>query len=352
MAILEYNNIGISAVAACVPKRVMKNSDLAGFLNEDELKRTLGYIGIQEKRYVDEGVCASDLCCKAAEKLFADNNVDPAEIDAVIFLSQTPDYRQPATAPSLAHRLGIPTSVLSFDVNLACSGYVYGLATSFAFMQNPGIRKALLLVGETMSKTISQKDRATVPLFGDAGTATLIEKGDFGASAFSLNSDGSKMDVLKMPYGGYRNPSCEEGLKEVEDEHGNIKNGETLRMDGMEVFNFGIRAVPSDIRDLLAHLNKTIDDVDLLIYHQANKFMTDFFSKHLKVPATKTPYSLDRFGNTSSASVPLTIVSELFDKEKFSARKSVLFSGFGSGLSWGTAWLSLEKTKISELVEY
>lgn len=352
MAILDYNGIGIAAVAACVPHRVMKNSDLAGFLNEAELKRTLGYIGIHEKRYVDEGVCASDLCCKAAQKLFDDNDVNPAEIDAVIFLSQTPDYRQPATAPSLAHRLGIPTTVLSFDVNLACSGYVYGLATCFAFMQNPAIRKALLLVGETMSKTISQKDRGTVPLFGDAGTATLIDRGEYGASAFSLNSDGSKMDVLKMPYGGYRKPSCIEGLKEVEDENGNIKNGETLQMDGMEVFNFGIRAVPTDIRNLLVHLNKTIDDVDVLIYHQANKFMTDFFSKHLKLPASKTPYSLDRFGNTSSASVPLTIVSELFDSAKYSNRKSVMFSGFGSGLSWGTAWLNLEKTKISELVEY
>lgn len=351
MAILDYNDIGISAIAACVPRRVVKNEDLAGFLNAEELQRTLGYIGIREKRYVDDSVCASDLCYKAALKLFEDNGVDPSEIDAVIFLSQTPDYRQPATAPNLAHRLGIPTTVLSFDVNLACSGFVYGLATSFAFASNPNVRKVLLLTGETMSKTISQKDRATVPLFGDAGTAALIEKGSFGNASFSLNSDGSKVDVLKMPYGGYRNPSCIEGLREVEDEHGNVKNGETLRMDGMEVFNFGIRAVPTDIRNLLKHLNKTIDDVDVLVYHQANKFMTDFFSKHLKIPAEKTPYSLDRFGNTSSASVPLTIVSEMAGG-KYPDRKSVMFSGFGSGLSWGTAWLSLEKTKISELVEF
>lgn len=338
MAILDYKDIGISAIAACVPPKVMKNKDLAGFLNAEELQKVIEFVGIEEKRYAEPEVCASDLCYKAALKLFEDNQVNPKEIDALIFLSQTPDYRQPATAPYLASRLGLSTGVLSFDVNLACSGYVYGLATSFAFAANPGVRKVLLLTGETMSKTISQNDKGMVPLFGDAGTATLIEQGDFGASAFSLNSDGSKADVLKMTYGGYRNLGC--------------GKEETLQMDGMEVFNFGIRAVPSDIRNLLKHIGKTVEDVDLLIYHQANKFMTDFFSKHLKLSPEKTPYSLRRFGNTSSASVPLTIVSELYDCTKYPQRDSVLFSGFGSGLSWGTAWLNLSRTKISELVEY
>lgn len=338
MAILDYKNIGISAVAACVPKRIEQNEDLAGFLNAEELKKTIEFVGIREKRYVDDDVCASDLCYKAALKLFEDNSIDRSEIDALIFLSQTPDYRQPATAPHLAYRLGLGTHVLSFDMNLACSGYVYGLATAFAFMSNSGVRKVLLLAGETMSKTISRNDKGMVPLFGDAGTATLIETGDFGASAFSLNSDGSKFKVLQMTYGGYRNPSC--------------GKEETLQMDGMEVFNFGIRAVPSDIRKMLNHIGKTIDDIDLLIYHQANKFMTDFFSKHLKISADKTPYSLDRFGNTSSASVPLTIVSKLHDAAKYPKRESVLFSGFGSGLSWGTAWLNLSKTNVSELTEY
>ena len=338
MAILDYKDIGISAIAACVPPKVMKNRDLAGFLNAEELQKVIEFVGIEEKRYAEPDVCASDLCYKAALKLFEDNQVNPKEIDALIFLSQTPDYRQPATAPHLASRLGLSTGVLSFDVNLACSGYVYGLATSFAFAANPGVRKVLLLTGETMSKTISQNDKGMVPLFGDAGTATLIEQGEFGTSAFSLNSDGSKADVLKMTHGGYRNLSC--------------GKEETLQMDGMEVFNFGIRAVPSDIRNLLKHIGKTIENVDLLIYHQANKFMTDFFSKHLKLSPEKTPYSLRRFGNTSSASVPLTIVSELHDCTKYSARESVLFSGFVSGLSWGTAWLNLSRTKISELVEY
>lgn len=338
MAILDYKDIGISAVAACVPKRVEKNESLAGLLSAEELQKTVEFVGIKEKRYVDDGVCASDLCFKAAQKLFDDNSIDRSEIDALIFLSQTPDYRQPATAPNLAHRLGLTTGVLSFDVNLACSGYIYGLATAFAFASNPGVRKVLLLAGETMSKTISMNDKGMVPLFGDAGTATLVESGNFGVSAFSLNSDGSKLKVLQMIYGGYRNPSC--------------GKEETLQMDGMEVFNFGIRAVPSDIRKMLNHIGMTIDDVDLLIYHQANKFMTDFFSKHLKISPEKTPYSLGRFGNTSSASVPLTIVSELHDSAKYPQRGSVLFSGFGSGLSWGTAWLNLSKAKVSELVEY
>ena len=321
-------------------------------MSAEEIEKTVNAIGIKEKRFADPDVCASDLCCKAAEKLFEDNQIDPQTIDGLIFLSQTPDYRQPATAPSLQHRLGLKQSTFSFDVNLACSGYVYGLSIAFAFASQVGVNRVLLLVGETTSKTVSPKDKVTAPLFGDAGTATLIEKGEFSESWFSLNSDGSGKDVLLVPYGGYRNPSCMAGFEEHEDEAGNILSGEHLHMDGMDVFNFGLKVVPSDVMLLLRHCGKTIDEVGVLLFHQANRFMTNFFAKRLKCSVNKTPYSLDRFGNTSSASIPLTIVSEMCDARRYTQRDAVLMCGFGSGLSWGTVLTSLSKAQVSELIEY
>ena len=201
-----------------------------------------------------------------------------------------------------------------------------------------------------MSKITSEYDRESKPLFGDAGTASLIEKGGFGESFFSLNSDGSGADIMMIPSGGFRNPSSPETFKMVEDDKGNKRNGFQFRMEGMDVFNVGMRVEPKDIKNLLEFGGETIDGIDLIIFHQANKFMTDFFAKRLKIDAEKVPYSLDRFGNTSSASIPLTIVSELY--ERFPERSKVILSGFGAGLSWGSALLDLSRCNISRLIEY
>ncbi|NMA30799.1 MAG: ketoacyl-ACP synthase III [Candidatus Methanofastidiosa archaeon] len=352
MALIKYKNVQIKALSACVPKNINRNADLGYLIPEEEIEKTINSIGIREKRFADKDVCSSDLCFKAAEKLIADNDIERDSIDALIFLSQTPDYHQPATAPNLQHRLGLKESTLSFDVNLACSGYVYGLSIAFSFTSQDGVNRVLFLTGETMSKTISPKDKVTFPLFGDAGTATLIDKVENEVSYFSLNSDGSGADVLNMPYGGYRNPSSVEGFVEQKDKDGNIRTGEHLKMEGMDVFNFGIRVVPRDIKRILNFSEIIIDDVDLIIYHQANKFMTNFFTKKLKFSTDKTPYSLEKFGNTSSASIPLTIVSEMFEKDKYPNRNNVIMAGFGAGLSWGTALLDLSKCEVSELIEY
>lgn len=350
MAILHYDNIGIKALAACVPSKVEHNKDLGYFMNEEEIQKAIQNIGIEERRIAEKGVCSSDLCFKAAEKLFADNKIDKSTVDALIFVSQTSDYHQPATAPILQHRLGLPKNTLSFDINLACSGYVYGLSTAYAYTSQPGISRAMLLVGETMSKIVSRYDKVNTPLFGDAGTATLIEKGDYGHSVFSLHSDGSGYEVMMIPDGGFRNPTSAESLMEEIDANGDRRNREQFRMDGMAVFNFGMSEEPRDIKNLLAEASLDLSQLDLLIYHQANKFMTDFFTKWLKFDKTKTPYSIKKFGNTSSASIPLTIVTEL--KNKYPDRKNVILSGFGAGLSWGSVLLDLTECKISELIEY
>lgn len=350
MAILKYKNIGLRAISACVPKHIEYNKDLNYFMAEEEIQKAIKNIGIEERRIADKEVCSSDLCYKAAVQLLSDNNIDPKTIDALIFVSQTSDYHQPATAPILQNRLGLSKETLSFDINLACSGYVYGLATAYSYANTDGVNRVLLLVGETMSKIVSRYDKVNTPLFGDAGTASLIEKGDFGESLFSLHSDGSGYNVMMIPSGGFRNQSSAESMIEQVDANGDRRTDEQFRMDGMAVFNFGMSEEPRDVKNLLTAAGVELSNLDLLIYHQANKFMTDFFTKWLKFDKNKTPYSIKRFGNTSSASIPLTIVTEL--ENNYPNRNNVVLSGFGAGLSWGSVLLNLTQCKISSLIEY
>jgi len=351
MAILKYNNIGISAIAACVPEKVEYNKDLGYMMNEEEIQKAIQNIGIEERRIVEPDVCASDLCFKAAQQLMNDNAIDPQSIDVLLFVSQTSDYHQPATAAILQHQLGLSKNTLAFDINLACSGYVYGLSAAYAYAQNEGINRVLLLVGETMSKIVSRYDKVNTPLFGDAGTATLIEKGEqFGQSIFSLHTDGKGAEVMMIPDGGFRNPVTEKSFVKEVDANGDKRTRLQFRMDGMAVFNFGMSEEPRDVKNLVETAGIELGQVDLLIYHQANKFMTDFFTKWLKFDKARTPYSIRKYGNTSSASIPLTIVSKLYDA--YPERKNVILSGFGAGLSWGSVLLNLEQCNISKVIEY
>ncbi|MDR1154062.1 MAG: ketoacyl-ACP synthase III [Bacteroidales bacterium] len=349
MAFLAFENVGISAMAACVPPKVSYSRDLTGLMSETEIEKTIESVGIREKRFAAEDVCASDLCYRAATQLIHDNGIDPESIDVLIFLSQTSDYRIPATAPILQQRLGLAQTTACFDINLGCSGFVYALSTAFAYASAKNVNRVLLLVGETFSRITSQRDRVNAPLYGDAGTATLVGKEDCGRSFFSLHSDGTGKDAVMIPAGGMRNPANTGNLEEKEAEDGNIRSDSQIYMDGLAVFNFAMRVVPKNIREILEQSGVALEEIDWLIFHQANKFMTDFFVKKLKIPAGKAPYCLDRYGNTSSASVPLTVVSELYGKP---GKQQVLMSGFGAGLSWASAILSLGNCRISPLLEY
>ncbi|MGN0209230.1 MAG: ketoacyl-ACP synthase III, partial [Paludibacteraceae bacterium] len=179
MAILSYKNVGISAMAACVPKRIIDNYHYSlDIWPEAEIKKVVDKVGVKERRFADADTCSSDLCFAAAEKLIQDNRIDRSEIDLLLFLSQTPDYRMPATSILLQNRLGLPKTTMAFDVNLGCSGFISALNILYAMMQNKGFRKALLLNGETRSKVYSRKDRREAFIFGDAGIAALIERNE------------------------------------------------------------------------------------------------------------------------------------------------------------------------------
>lgn len=205
MAFLQYEGVGITALAAAVPRTVINNYEYTQYFPADQVKEVVDKVGIFERRFADENTCSSDLCYAAAEKLIADNNIDRSEIDLLVFISQTPDYRMPATSVILQDRLHLSNSTIAFDINLGCSAFMYGMSVVYALMQQKGLRKALILDGETRSKVYSPKDRRTAFLFGDGGVAALVERGEcFGKSYFSLNSDGSREGLIKVDAGGYR----------------------------------------------------------------------------------------------------------------------------------------------------
>ena len=351
MAFLKFKGVGITALSGAVPHTIIDNYKYTQYFPEDQVREVVDKVGIYERRFADEKSCCSDLCFAAAERLIADNNIDRNEIDLLIFISQTPDYRMPATSVLLQDRLGLPNSTIAFDINLGCSAFIYGLSTAFSFMQSSGLRKALILDGETRSKVYSPKDRRSAFLFGDGGVAALVERDDkFGESFFSLNSDGSRGDLIKINAGGYRMPSSVETLKEkVVDEYGNIRSEEQGYMNGGDVFNFVIREIPRDIKRITEWSGIDIQSLDYYIFHQANNFINSYLAKKLKLDTSKIPSTIAKYGNTSSVSVPLTIVDQL--KDKMQGEKHMMLSAFGVGMTWATAFVPFVDCKISDIVE-
>lgn len=351
MAFLEFNGVGITAMSAAVPKTVINNYEYTRYFPADQVKEVVDKVGIYERRFADENTCSSDLCYAAAEKLISDNNIDRSEIDLLVFISQTPDYRMPATSVILQDRLQLPNSTVAFDINLGCSAFMYGMSVVFSMMEKSNLRKALILDGETRSKVYSPKDRRTAFLFGDGGIAALVERDEkFGKSYFSLNSDGSREGLIKIDAGGYRKMSSAETVKEkVVDEYGNIRSEEQGYMHGGDVFNFVIREIPRDIKSLMTHTGITTEQFDYIVFHQANNFINSYIAKKMKLDTGKIPSTIGKFGNTSSVSVPLTIVSEL--KDKLQGNKKLLLSAFGVGMTWATAIVDFCDCNISDIVE-
>ena len=351
MATVSFKNIGITGMAAAVPKNTIDNYKYTEFFPEADVKDIVDKVGIKERRFAPEGMTASDLCYAAAEQIIEDLAIDKDEIDLLVFVSQTPDYRMPATSITLQHRLGLGKHVAAFDISLGCSAFVYGMSVVYGLMQTGGFRKALLLDGETRSRVYSPKDRKTAFLFGDGGVAAIIEQDKkFGESYFSLNSDGGLSNLIKIDAGGYRNPSSIDTLTEkVVDEHGNIRTDEHGYMNGADVFNFVLKEIPKNFKSVLKQSNNTNETIDFNVFHQANAYMNSYLARKLKLENNKVPSCLAQFGNTSSVSIPLTIVSELQDKLK--GHNKLMLCGFGVGMSWATAQINVEDCVISDLVE-
>lgn len=325
----------LRGAACCLPERCVTNDAFIAGLGEKAVADVTAMTGVQARYWADAGQTAGDLCLVAACRLLARLDWPAHSIDALIFVSQTPDQRMPATACALHGRLGLPPHCQAFDVNLGCSGYVYGLWLAAA-MLGAGCRRILMLAGDTSSRLIDPRDRGTALLFGDAGSASGLERCEDAAPAhFVLGTDGGGARHLAVPGGGFRTQPME--------------GGETLFMDGSEVFNFTMRAVPVLLRDTLEAASREVREVDAFVLHQANRFMLRHIGRKLGIPPERMPINIDRFGNTSSASIPLLLCTDLAPRI-VGGPSRLLLAGFGVGLSWGAASLTLPPLACAETV--
>jgi 3-oxoacyl-[acyl-carrier-protein] synthase-3 len=352
MAFQTFKNIRISGIAACIPKKIEENSTLSLFQSSAEYERFVATTGIERRHVVENGVCSSDLCYEAAEKLIEKLKWVKDEIDCLVFVSQTPDYILPATACVLQQRLNLPNECMSFDISMGCSGWVYGITVLSSLLSNGICKKGLLLVGDTVTVTKSPKDKTTYPLFGDAGTATALEfqKGANGIVSY-LCTDGGGADTIMIRDGGFRHPFTAESLRYKEYENGSIRNNLQSYLDGTSVFTFGISKAPKSVKKVLDFVGKSLEDIDYFIFHQANMLMNEKIRTKLKIPAEKVPYILRDFGNTSSTSIPLTLVAKL-KEQLINNNLQIMTCGFGVGLSWGSVLFQADHVVCCDIIEF
>lgn len=331
----------IAGVVSCLPPKVVDNTFFADRFG-DKVADVVKMTGVETRHWVEGGVTTSDLCERAANRLIESLRWERDSIDAVIFVSQTPDFRLPATACTLQDRLGLRSGIIAFDVPLGCSGYPYGLWLSMMMAQTGAVRRALLLVGDTSTIMNDPNDRSTVMLFGDAGTATAVEAEPEAAEAtFILGTDGNGAENLIVPKGAFR--SCVGHAKFAD------FPSDTLYMDGGEIFNFTLKAVPTLIRETMEAAAHDVADYDSFVLHQANAFMIRHLAKKAKLDPARVPINIDRYGNTSSATIPLVLSSDLAPTLTSGQRLLGLF-GFGVGYSWGSASLTVGSLGIAETI--
>lgn len=331
--ISRINGIKIAGIAAAVSNTHTLIDSFAGEIDPMTIKKFKKMTGVYGRYDAGPKQCTSDFCFAAANELLKVKKVPPEEIGAVVFVTQTPDYVEPATACVLHHRLGIGKNCIAFDVNLGCSGYVYGLSILGSIMASSNINRALLLAGDTSAKIkydwLKQTENSFNLLFGDSGTATLLEK-DSGSDdmVFMLRTDGSGYQAIINPVYSCRHPRCTKKM-----------------MDDAEVFNFTISDVPEIVKEYFEHTGTDVEDFDCFAPHQANLFILKQLAKRTGIPMDKVLVSLDEYGNTSSSSIPLTLAKHYGDSVRDQNIKA-LACGFGIGLSWGICSMKINANDI------
>lgn len=349
MGVFKVQNVNIASIVSCVPS--LKSDNLNDqYIPESQGNKILEATGIRYRR-IAKSETAADLCLAAAEDIFLSTKAKKENVAVLIFVSQTPDFILPASATIIQHKLNLSTDIIAFDINLGCSGYVYGLSVIGSLLEkisNPDAT-ALLLVGDTISKLCNKRDLSTYPLFGDAGTATLLKKKDNAELTFDLHSDGSGAKAIIVEDGGFRNPLNRTSQEEFSEDNVNFRCKKDLFLNGMDVFSFGITKVPKAIKIFFEELNIDESTIDYYIFHQANMFMNEKIRNKLKLAKEKVPYSLFEYANVSSATIPLTITSSF--QNKITRQLNIIACGFGVGLSWGVVNFKLEKDIYLKTIE-
>lgn len=333
---VSFKRAKILDIAAFLPESILSNEQLAALYPEWPAEKIYAKTGIRTRHVAASGQTAADLAFEASLALFERGQVKPQEIDFIILCTQAPDYILPTTACVLQKRLGIPKHAGALDVNLGCSGFVYGLSLAKGLLETEAAKCVLLLTADTYSKYIHPLDKSVRTLFGDAAAATVLVADDSGSSSigpFVFGTDGSGAKNLIVEAGAFRHPKNAKSAAEHEDESGNIRSAENLYMNGAEVMAFSLMEVPRAADNLLKRAGCQKEDIDFFVLHQANKFMLEALRKKLKLPEEKMPVHVEYCGNTVSSTIPLT----LFDMRKKGQLKpgvKLMLLGFGVGYSW------------------
>lgn len=346
----SIKHISIKGLSVCVPSHIAKTMDY-DWIKQEERASFIKNTGIEEKRVASKTTATSDMCEKSANALIEKLNWERESIDVLIFVSQSPDYFLPATSAILQHKLGLKKELVAFDINLGCSGYIYGLHVISNLLSTGNFKRGLLLAGDKSTLSVNYKDKSTFPLFGDAGSATALEYDTLSTPMYyNLYTDGSGYKSIIVEDGGSRNHVSENSFIEKEISEGITRCAINLVLDGMEIFNFALKEVASSIENILKESDTPKASIDYFIMHQANKMINETVRKKCKIEPEKVPYSINKFGNTSSASIPLTMLYQL--KNELQTKKiKLLLSGFGVGYSWGNCILETNRIVCTDLLE-
>lgn len=349
MPLFNYRNIRIAAVSGAVPITKVTVDEFIKQNGEETVMKFKEMTGIAEFRKTKAHQTASDLGFAAAEKIIAEKNIDRATIGALVFVAHSTDYRRPATACVLHKRLKLSKDCAAFDISLGCSAIVYGLQAVCSMMTCSNIQRSLLIVGETMTKMVSEQDRSVNMMFGDGGAAFLLEKDEQCQDGISvlLKTNGEGYKAIIAPAGGFRNIDAPKTITQWSD--GNLRSLYNICMDGTEVFNFTISDVPKTVKEFLEATNTTVEDYDCFAFHQANRFILKQLCKKLKIPPEKMPLCLDRYGNTSAPAAAFALCDAY--GEKTNVIVNTMFCCFGVGLSWGVASAVIRSDDIFPVFE-
>jgi 3-oxoacyl-[acyl-carrier-protein] synthase-3 len=323
----------IKAISYFLPEQILTNEELVKDFPDWSVEKVASKIGINKRHIVLENETAADLATKAAEKLFTEYAIDHLSIDFVLLCTQSPDYFLPTSACLIQNRLCLSTACGALDFNLGCSGYVYGLSLAKGLIAGGIAANVLLLTAETYTKHLHPKDKSNRAIFGDGASASLISTNGFAKIGnFNLGTDGSGAENLIVKKGGFRQPDAKGDL--VFDEGNNPISSDYLFMNGSEILNFTLESVPLLVSDTLAKNALQKKDIDLFVFHQANKYVLNFLRRKIKIDEEKFYYYLENLGNTVSSTIPIAL-REAMNESKIKIGNKVLIAGFGVGYSWG-----------------
>ena len=327
----------VRGIRSAFPERAHTNEDLSNWFPEWSVEKIAAKTGIQSRRIAERGECASDLAARAAQRLFEDGICTPDEVEFLLLCTQSPDYFLPTTACLLQERLGLRTTCGATDFNLGCSGFVYGLSLAKGLIETQLTSNVLLITSETYSKFMDPSDKKVRTIFGDGAAATYVVgvQSDVNhLGPFVFGTDGSGARNLIVEHGAMR------GMANGQGPVGANGNGKYLHMDGAEIFNFTLRAVPKAFGELLTKARREANEIDCFVFHQANKFMLDALRKKLNIPPDRFCIAMGDFGNTVSASIPMAIEAWM-EEGRIMPGQRLMLIGFGVGYSWAGCLVQL-----------